>query len=225
MKRLVLFGLVLFTSCTLPWYYVNDTSAYVESYLEYSEKLSLDLMGDVNTGDNCLIADFNYTHVSYAFFSEGDNLEKYNELCLKHGDVSYIRRNKRVPLEAGFISSITPDLSAISITADKDFGPGYPAGKELNDLFEVRFISLNEFVQSGYPSDNSPFAGPGLWKPLSIVTPEDLVLITPGSMWFRLTKVPNADLGPITLTVSCMDEEGRVISGTIACRVVGSRLQ
>ena len=87
----------------------------------------------------------------YAFNSEGEMKEVYDDLCTKHNDLNYPHRvglmNRHLPTDDIFIDT---DFVSVSLVTDADYDAAHPAGADLSDI--VRFISCSPypFIKSGY---------------------------------------------------------------------------
>ena len=83
--------------------------------------------------------------------SVGEQKEKFEKLCQKHGDVNY-NQVRSLP-EFGFTELITfydKDFAVMNVVSDSDFDDAHPAGTSLADI--VRFLgwSPHKYIQSGY---------------------------------------------------------------------------
>lgn len=96
----------------------------------------------------------------------------FYELAERHGDLYYPyevwkeeQQKKQEPALTGprpiadlpsYTYYIVPDLNAVTITADTDWGETHPAGTSLNELFTVSgFTHAYDFIRNGYKSDDS----------------------------------------------------------------------
>lgn len=86
----------------------------------------------------------------YSMESTGKDGEVYDQLCIKHSDMSY---NKIRSI--GLVIDSTPvyidcDFLSIDIWSDVDFDESHPAGRSLADI--VRFMSWSpyKYIKSGY---------------------------------------------------------------------------
>lgn len=71
-------------------------------------------------------------------------LEKYNELCRKHDDLSY---NDRITSEHACCAY---DFASISFVCTKVWDEAHPAGKPLDDIVRMDAWSYYPYVRSGY---------------------------------------------------------------------------
>jgi hypothetical protein len=122
------------------------------SYVVYYTDLSAIYVESISTSSQCVVLNaVMNTSKSYGLHSVGEAKERYNQLCIKHHDLSY---NKYRKIGKGSdVESVTygaSDFSNITVIADKDFDNMHPAGTNLSDI--VRFMSWSpyKYILSGY---------------------------------------------------------------------------
>ncbi len=147
---LIILGALFFISGCAPMFVDRICPSYVTSYQNMIE-IRLEKFSQAEAK--------NYIAIIYIFDqarnsdlnSKGEQKEKFERLCQKHGDVSY-NRVRMLPTfgTTELISFADRDFSMIEITSDSDFDAEHPAGTSLGDI--VRFLGSSpiKYIQSGY---------------------------------------------------------------------------
>ncbi len=124
--------------------YIDDTSLY-RSYITHYGVIDRLMVSTVSYED--------YVYYLYADFErcyggpKGSTGEKiYEFLCLKHGDMSYNKREGGMPSRP----AVGHDFVSIDITSDADYTEGYPAGSSLAPLAEFSGLTAMPYIASGY---------------------------------------------------------------------------
>ena len=94
-----------------------------------------------------------HVDVVYGLHSSGAEKEKYDQLCIKHNDLSYNQDHIIIgdpPRDYESVTHFECDFTKITVTTDKDFDETHPAGTDLSDV--VRFMSWSpcKYILSGY---------------------------------------------------------------------------
>lgn len=154
-NRLVLLCVVLFigmfTVCCGTHLQLIKCPSYVVCYINLdSINLSVE-----STDSQCILIDHgnDLPPRGYGLRSTGTEKDKYDQLCIKHNDLSY---NQYRPLlcnpddDASSVTYNECDFTEITVTTDKDFDETHPAGENLADI--VRFMSWSpyRYILSGY---------------------------------------------------------------------------
>ena len=147
---LIILGALFFISGCAPMYVDRVCPSYVTSYAHMiGFRLKKFPQADANNYieilsicDQARECDLN---------SRGEQKEKFEGLCQKHGDVSY-NRVRSLPTfgSTDLISFVDRDFTVLEITSDNDFDAEHPAGTSLGDI--VRFLGSSpiKYIQSGY---------------------------------------------------------------------------
>lgn len=211
-----------------PWEYYN-----AESFIAYY------LAGDIQVGfqRNNYIRN-NYINLYWATFdtneysykSRGKEKEIYEELCVKHNDTGYNKREADPKeLETGdftYRMVYWKDFVAIDVISDRDFDTEHPAGSSLGDVVMYWGFSYWEYVKSGYT-----FIYEGEYFPLphsnpiegyiSNIPEEGLCLIKELSLHFPF--VPESAEGEHNLTITITADDGTVYN--LDCSVMLTTIQ
>ena len=128
----------------------EKSPSYVVCYVNLeSIRLSID-----NNDARCLFINPGFhLDVSYGLHSSGAEKKKYDQLCIKHNDISYNQYHVfmgKPPRDEETVAYFACDFTEITVTADKDFDETHPAGTDLSDI--VRFMSWSpyKYILSGY---------------------------------------------------------------------------
>ena len=128
----------------------EKSPSYVVCYVNLeSIRLSID-----NNDARCLsIQPGFHVDVLYGLHSSGAEKKKYDQLCIKHNDISYNQYHVfmgKPPRDEETVAYFACDFTEITVTADKDFDETHPAGTDLSDI--VRFMSWSpyKYILSGY---------------------------------------------------------------------------
>ena len=201
-------SLLLLVSCDM--FEVNRQS-YVQGYREYGTVLTLDI-----GADGIITASAQYSGRFATIISTGEDKVWFDTLCEKYADTSYKSTQKKgYKGQYEFLPQcLTPDLMSIDVTANAALFPDHPAGSSLADRMQITLHSVYDYVQAGYPEDNSSIRKQLL---LSDLSTQDLMMLESMEHIFSLSfiEIPTIVSTPVTLTVKCIDDNGRVIIGTI----------
>lgn len=144
------------TQCTPSIYYyyphyITDLARIKETSL----KSRVDLLEDnEKTGQKCLFFAFFFNNTTLPHdrhLPKHPNIDDSNYLT-SIGDHGYQRRRPGCNYRYRQIALRYP-VSAISITCDKELTSGYPAGRELKDLFLIEFEDIYGYIKSGYQQE------------------------------------------------------------------------
>ena len=200
---LLLASLLLICNCT------RVTHVYSDSYIMYyniHDGIKL-MYGERVKGEYWLyLSPLQPTRiVSY----ESKNKDKliYDELCVKHNDLSYCRE---VPFYNGIGGAIAsyPDYTSVSITSNSNYDEEHPAGTPLNDIIICEYCSSYLYVIGGYADESLLDVKT---KPLLEVTADDLAML--GRLNFFFTQNPDTS-GRHDITVSVTTDDGRTFTAT-----------
>ena len=97
-----------------------------------------------NSGDFYISASFD-KECSYA--SDGENKWLYNNLCKEFHDTSYYLIED---IHYRNVSTIIPKPSLINITSSDDFDDEHLAGSTLNDVIQINYTELQQFINTEY---------------------------------------------------------------------------
>lgn len=117
--------------------------SYITQYRLYE-----DIELDTTTSGNIVIRGHKITK-HYSYDSDGNNKERYDELCKLHNDISYnTKRSYMVSPLWGVCSAV--DFISIDVVSESDFDDSHSKGVSLNDI--VRFVSISpkKFIDSKY---------------------------------------------------------------------------
>ncbi len=122
-------------------------SAFYRSYITKYGIIDRLMVSTVSYEDYVyyLYADFEW-HYGGPKGSMGEKI--YEALCLKHGDMSYNRREGGMPSRP----AVGHDFVSIDIVSDADYTEGYPAGSSLAPLAEFSGLTAMPYIASGYES-------------------------------------------------------------------------
>ena len=214
---LLISAITIFSSCTRFKYIHSDS--YVMYYYIY-DGIKLDttsLYTNVKDNNGNMRAkrvrpeiDINLRniHKEVNWESEGEDYELYQQLSIKHNDISY---DSKVPISyppgivLGVGSAIYPDWVSISVTCDSDFDASHPAGSELNDIMKGEFQSSFLYIKGGYKDESLTL---GKIKPLNEITADDLCMLAWRMTIYFTAKPEIQDKKQISVTV--MTNEGNI---------------
>ncbi len=128
-----------------------------------------------------------------SYGSTGESQILYDDLCMKHNDMSYNRTFKyRSPDELPIHQYSGVDFVSLRIVSDADFDEGHPAGTDLGDIVRYAYYSPKKYIDSDYAEgfdwaaadglagelyySASPYEHP-IEKLVSELTPDDLMLL------------------------------------------------
>ena len=171
-------------------------------------------------------ADGNYIRVgfvgenhTYSDPAEG----RFKELSERYGDTCYNREIVR-----GAIHAMADEFTAVDIVSDRDFDAGHRAGESLAGIARLVTATPLRFIESGYTdlyrwtdSDLQDYRQIGLtfWdthfpvnKPLTELTPRDLLLLDDYGVYLRFTAEPQEKEQTFTVTFRNAEKE---VSGTV----------
>lgn len=147
---LIILGALFFISGCAPMYVDRVCPSYVTSY-QYLTGIRLAELPQAGAKNYIEILPLYDQARECDLNSRGEQKEKFDGLCQKHGDVSY-NRIRSLPTfgSTDLISFADRDFSMIEITSDNDFDAEHLAGTSLGDI--VRFLGWSpiRYIQSGY---------------------------------------------------------------------------
>lgn len=191
-------------------------SSFIEMYESYPQDLEIGAYSVPGAPSMLrLSVEMGERSPRYTILSTGEEREKFDELCDKHGDTNYPNAKKYWSSMNDMTYVMTPDLKTIDIVADKDFDKDHPAGASLSDCVELEVMSYQSYIDSGYDE-----ALKGKWwtiKRLDQVEEKDIAL-TPRFYWLDFLAVPDDPSAEITYTVISENVIGEIQKGSVTCR-------
>ena len=174
-----------------------------------------------------------------SYESDGDKQILYDELCLKHNDMSYNRTifiNINDPVDRRY-DYIGTDFISISVVSDSDFDAEHAAGSELGDVIRYASYSPKKYIDSGYTEEFDWVYSEGLAravyasdalahgvptalehpaeKLVSELTPADLTLLSTKSLGaMQFERLPTLSQTH-RLTVTMTTDDGTELSASI----------
>lgn len=144
MKRAIFLSFILIFLCQA----CSRTSyKFFRSYIT-KYKLYEDIELDTTMAGNIVIRGHKITE-HYSYDSDGNNRERYDELCKLHNDISYnTKRSYMASPLWGVCSAV--DFKSISVISDSDFDDAHPKGTTLNDIVKFVSNSPKKFIDSNY---------------------------------------------------------------------------
>ena len=227
--------------------YYTLKDAFFRSYvMHYYSAEGIELAFSPKKRDNRAIVIIKPTEVGTSFKppylcgygSTGDQQILYDELCLKHNDMSYNRTFKyRSPDDLPNYRYIGTDFISISVVSDSDFDAEHPAGSELGDVIRYASYSPKKYIDSGYTEEFDWVYSEGLAravyasdalargvptalehpaeKLVSELTPADLTLLSTKSLGaMQFERLPTLSQTH-RLTVTMTTDDGTEISASI----------
>jgi hypothetical protein len=149
--------------------------------------------------------------------SNGQEGKLYDELCLKHNDMSYNKTFKlNNPGELPRNEYMGLDFASIRVVSDSDFDKEHPAGTDLGDVIIYFNHSVKKFIDSGY-TELAPNGSPDHYfeKKVSKLTVDDLTLL----VYYSLGNLLFESLPTLSqthhLTVTMTTDDGKEFSASI----------
>ena len=151
-----------------------------------------------------------------------NNIEHYNELTKKIGDISYNSRIMSGVIHSDRIIAIADTLQSVNIICDKSIDENHPAGSNLNDIFSVYFEDPYAVIKNGYQSvtgsnyysldretipEGFPYALFG--SKLSAIDFSVKPYI--GTEWYLVLETAPENTDEYTFTISITDMQGKTI--------------
>ncbi len=203
----IILSMILLSGCDRAYDYFSK--AYVQWYSEIAEvRLSVpkDSENEIlfHTEDGVILD----------FRDQGPNSKVFEKVCKEHGDFSY-NRDVSLIMDWPKIGSFYPDILEISVYSNKDFDSAHPAGEPLNDLVELTYGSVKDYVRSGYKNKNEIVQ---IKKSLDKMVPEDYILffLPPASECgsLKFTTLPQ-DMSEHIITVKVKTAAVKVFEASI----------
>jgi len=146
-----------------------------------------------------------------------ENLNKFNELAAKNGDVGYDWEASYM-IGSGHLcrTAIYPKITDILITSDCNYDESHPAETSLNDIFVAYYQSFTKFLGNIDHSDVYPNDGSlgGTRKLCNEIEENELYVISPLNFALYPKHPPTVCTGKHRITGTLTDENGEVHSAT-----------
>lgn len=191
-----------------PWEYYN-----AESFIAYY--LAGDIQATPSLNNSIGLTWKHFDTNEYSHKSRGKDKERYEELCVKHNDTGYNKREvdpkEREDGDFTYRMVYWKDFVAMDVISDCDFDTEHPAGSSLGDVVMYWGVSYWEWVKSGY----SLYDENGLRQErtteegyVNNIPEEGLCLIEELSLHFPF--VPESAEGKHNLTITITADDGTV---------------
>lgn len=148
---LAISAIIFFSGC-VNWVKTIKFKHYVHAY---SVSNNFIIKTEEATSPGMFILTLATSKRDFVFFnSEGKDLELFEQLSAKNGDLSY---NKKVDYIGGYFMHhrfLSKTIKDLQITCNVDIDKEHSAGTSLNDLFLILSGSPDAFIKSGYQTLN-----------------------------------------------------------------------
>lgn len=142
------------------------------------------------------------------FNDVGVRKTRYDSLRIAHGDTTYTSRihlyKDGSPGRSGFMSACYPMVSHINVMCDVDFDINHPAGSSLNDVVEIRFVSISK--------NSTPL------NKIKLTNWEETMFRSSGNFGLKFLTRPSDLTKPYTFTVSITTSTGKTYSSNRTVR-------
>lgn len=152
------FILIVVASCDM--FYNTDSPSFIQWYYLSSDKIDIksSILYEEPIIHLAVYPSHPETSSRYVSFeSEGEDAVIYQQLCEKYGDIDYNGTLLRMVDETEIVDNYSVDYMPKSITviSDSDFNEDYKAGDVLNDIIEISYLDIDNFIKSGYTKNSN----------------------------------------------------------------------